>query len=153
MGMNMGARGGGRGKRHHTVSEINVTPMVDVMLVLLVIFMITAPMMTSGVPVDLPKTDAQPIKGDDQPITISLDGHGKLWIQETEIAPDDLVAKLKAIMGQKSDTRIFIRADKGIEYGKVMEVMGLLGGAGFEKVALVTEIKGGAPSVGGKPGR
>ena len=151
MGMSMGSHGGGRGKRYRTVAEINVTPMVDVMLVLLVIFMVTAPLMTSGVQVDLPKTDAQAIKGDDQPISISLDGAGKLWIQETEIAKEDLVAKLQAIMGQKSDTRIFIRADKGIEYGRVMEIMGMLGGAGFEKVALVTEMRGGAPAISGPP--
>ena len=152
MSMAVGPRGG-RSKRFRPVAEINVTPMVDVMLVLLVIFMVTAPLMTSGVQVDLPKTDAQPIKGDDQPIAISIDGAGKLWIQETEIARDDLVPKLKAIMGQKPETRIFIRADKGIEYGKVMDVMGLLGGAGFEKVALVTELKGGAPTVNAKPAR
>jgi len=152
MAMSMGSRSG-RGRRFRPVAEINVTPMVDVMLVLLVIFMVTAPLMTSGVQVDLPKTDAQPIKGDDQPVAISIDGSGKLWIQDTEIAQDDLVPKLRAIMGQKPDTRIFIRADKGIEYGKVMDVMGLLGGAGFDKVALVTEIKGGAPTVPGKPAR
>lgn len=153
MGMSMGSRGGGHSRRFRPVAEINVTPMVDVMLVLLVIFMITAPMMTSGVQVDLPKTDAQPVKGDDQPISISLDGAGKVWLQETEVSRDDLVPKLRAIMGQKPDTRIFIRADKGIEYGQVMEVMGMLGGAGFEKVALVTEMKGGAPTVTGKPRR
>ena len=153
MGMSMGPRGGGHSRRFRPVAEINVTPMVDVMLVLLVIFMITAPMMTSGVQVDLPKTDAQPVKGDDQPISISLDGAGKVWLQETEVSREDLVPKLRAIMGQKPDTRIFIRADKGIEYGQVMEVMGMLGGAGFEKVALVTEMKGGAPTVSGKPRR
>ncbi len=151
MGMALGKSG--RGRRFRPVAEINVTPMVDVMLVLLVIFMVTAPLLTAGVQVDLPKTDAQPIKGDDQPISISIDGQGKLFIQETEIQPDDLVAKLRAIMGQKSDTRIFIRADKGIEYGKVMDVMGMLGAAGFEKVALVTEIKGGAPTVSHKGAR
>ena len=153
MGMSMGSRGGGHTRRFRPVAEINVTPMVDVMLVLLVIFMVTAPLMTSGVQVDLPKTDAQAVKGDDQPIAISLDGQGKIWLQETEISKDDLVPKLRAVMGQKPDTRIFIRADKGIEYGKVMEVMGMLGGAGFEKVALVTEMKGSAPTVSGKPGR
>lgn len=153
MGMSMGSRGGGHSRRFRPVAEINVTPMVDVMLVLLVIFMVTAPLMTSGVQVDLPKTDAAPIKGDDQPIAISIDAAGKLWVQETEIARDDLVPKIKAIMGQKPETRIFIRADKGIEYGKVMDVMGLLGSAGFDKVALVTELKGGAPTVTGKPAR
>jgi len=152
MSMGVGPRGG-HTRRFRPVAEINVTPMVDVMLVLLVIFMVTAPLLTSGVQVDLPKTDAQPVKGEDQPITLSLDSAGKLYIGDTEIASDALIAKLKAIIGQKPDQRIFIRADKGIEYGKVMEVMGMLGGAGFEKVALVTEMKGGAPTVSKKSGR
>ncbi len=149
MGAAIGPRGGHR-RRFRPMAEINVTPMVDVMLVLLVIFMVTAPLLTTGVQVDLPKTEATPIKGDDQPISISIDGHGNVWIQETQISVDDLVAKLQAIVGQKSDTRIFIRGDKGIEYGKVMDVMGRLGAAGFDKVALVTEMKDGvveAPSV------
>jgi biopolymer transport protein TolR len=149
MGSAIGPRGG-HNRRFRPMADINVTPMVDVMLVLLIIFMVTAPMMTSGVQVDLPKTEAAPLKGDDQPIAISVDGHGDIWIQETKIAMDDLVPKLQAIMGQKPDTRIFIRGDKGIEYGKVMDVMGTLGAAGFTKVALVTEIKQGvaaAPTV------
>jgi len=140
MGAAVGPRGG-QGKRFRPMAEINVTPMVDVMLVLLVIFMVTAPLLTAGVQVDLPKTDAAPIKGDDQPVSITVDAHGKLWIQDTQITIDDLVPKLHAIIGEKPDTRIFIRGDKGIEYGKVMEVMGTLGAAGFAKVALVTEIK------------
>ena len=132
------------------IAQINVVPMIDVMLVLLVIFMVTAPLLTAGVQVDLPKSEAAPIKGDDQPISISVDAKGNVWIQETQIGLDDLVPKLQAIVGQKPDTRIFIRGDKGIEYGRVMEVMGLLGAAGFSKVALVTEMKSGvaeAPSV------
>jgi len=141
MGASVGPRGG-HGRRFRPVAEINVTPMVDVMLVLLVIFMVTAPLLTAGVQVDLPKTDSRPIKGDDQPISVSVDAKGRIWIQETEIALDALVPKLQAIIGQKPETRIFIRGDKGIEYGKVMEVMGTLGAAGFTKVALVTEVKG-----------
>ena len=149
MGAAIGPRGG-HNRRFRPVAEINVTPMVDVMLVLLVIFMVTAPMMTAGVQVDLPKTEAAQLKGDDQPISISVDAHGDVWIQETKITMEELVPKLQAIMGQKPDTRIFIRGDKGIEYGKLMEVMGTLGAAGFTKVALVTEIKAGvaaAPTV------
>jgi biopolymer transport protein TolR len=149
MGASIGSRGG-HSRRFRPMAEINVTPMVDVMLVLLVIFMVTAPLLTSGVQVDLPKSEANPIKGDDQPIAISVDAKGNVWIQEAQIAIDDLVPKLQAIIGQKPDTRIFIRADKGIDYGRVMEVMGMLGAAGFNKIALVTEMKGGvaeAPSV------
>ena len=141
MGAAVGQRGGGRTRRFRPMSDINVTPMVDVMLVLLIIFMVTAPLLTAGVQVDLPKTDSRPIHGEDQPISISVDAHGDVWIQETKIGLDELVPKLQAVMGQKADTRIFIRGDKGIEYGKVMEVMGLLGAAGFSKVALVTEAK------------
>jgi biopolymer transport protein TolR len=147
----MGAAVGGRkghSKRFRPMAEINVTPMVDVMLVLLVIFMVTAPLMTAGVQIDLPKTDAAPIKGDDQPLSVTVDAHGKVWLQETEVALEDLVARLKAVTAQKPDTRIFIRGDKTIDYGRVMEVMGTLGAAGFSKVALVTEIKGSEPPKG-----
>jgi len=151
MGAAIGPRGGGRVRRR-PMSDINVTPMVDVMLVLLIIFMVTAPLLTAGVQVDLPKTDAHPIKGDDQPISVSVDAKGQIWIQETAISLDALVPKLQAIIGQKPDTRIFIRGDKGIEYGKVMEVMGTLGAAGFTKVALVTEVKG-SSSAPAKKGR
>ncbi len=142
MGASLG-NSGGHSRRFRPMSDINVTPMVDVMLVLLVIFMVTAPLLTSGVQVELPKTNASAVKGDDQPIAVSLDGKGRLFIQDTEIQMDALVPKLQAVIGEKPDTRIFIRADKGIEYGKVMEVMGMLSGAGFSKVALVTEVKSG----------
>ncbi|MBI5163413.1 MAG: protein TolR [Magnetospirillum sp.] len=138
MGASVGFRQA-HSRRFRPVAEINVTPMVDVMLVLLVIFMVTAPLLTAGVQVDLPKTDAAPIKGDDQPISVTVDAKGGVWIQETAIELDALVPKMQAIIGQKPDTRIFIRADKGINYGRVMEVMGTLGSAGFTKVALVTE--------------
>ena len=139
MGAAVGSKKGGRG-RHRPVSEINVTPMVDVMLVLLVIFMVTAPLMTAGVQVDLPKTEAAPIKGDDQPLSVTVDAHGEVWIQETKVSMEELVPKIQAITAQKPDTRIFIRGDKTIDYGRVMEVMGTLGAAGFAKVALVTEM-------------
>lgn len=151
MGMAIGKKGGRQ--RHRPVAEINVTPMVDVMLVLLVIFMVTAPLMTAGVQVDLPKTSAAPIKGDDQPLSVSVDANGEVYIQETKVTIDELVPKLQAITAQKPETRIFIRGDKGIDYGRVMEVMGLLGGAGFTKVALVTEMKsGGEPAKPAKKG-
>lgn len=151
MSMAVGNKKGGR-QRHRPVSDINVTPMVDVMLVLLVIFMVTAPLLTAGVQVDLPKTEAAPIKGDDQPLSVTVDAHGEVWIQETHVTMDDLVPKLRAITAQKPDTRIFIRGDKTINYGKVMDVMGTLGAAGFEKVALVTEMKsGGSDAASDKP--
>ncbi len=142
MGASIGVRKGGHSRRFRPVAEINVTPMVDVMLVLLVIFMVTAPLLTAGVQVDLPKTNAAPLKGDDQPLSVTVDAHGKIWIQETEVQLDELAPRLQAITSQKPETRIFVRGDKTIDYGRVMEVMGVLGAAGFPKVALVTEVKG-----------
>lgn len=141
MGASLGQRKG-HSRRFRPVAEINVTPMVDVMLVLLVIFMVTAPLLTAGVQVDLPKTSAAPLKGDDQPLSVTIDAHGKIWIQETEVQLDELAPRLQAITAQKPETRIFVRGDKGIDYGRVMEVMGTLAAAGFPKVALVTEVKG-----------
>ncbi len=142
MGSSIGHRKGEHSRRFRPMAEINVTPMVDVMLVLLVIFMVTAPLLTAGVQVDLPKTSATPLKGEDQPLSVSIDANGKIWIQETEVQMDELAPRLQAITAQKPDTRIFVRGDKTIDYGRVMEVMGTLGAAGFPKVALVTEIKG-----------
>jgi biopolymer transport protein TolR len=140
----MGSQLGGntnRSKRNsfRPRAEINVTPMVDVMLVLLVIFMVTAPMMTSGVPVDLPKSQAGALKGDDQPLTVSIDHSGHIFLQDTEIQLDALTAKLKAITNSKPDTRIFVKGDSGINYGRIMEVMGQLSAAGFPHVALLTQ--------------
>ena len=129
------------GKRHHRkpLSEINVTPMVDVMLVLLVIFMVTAPMLTVGVTVDLPKTKAAAIAGDDEPLAISIDAEGQIFLQETLMDLDGLVPRLLAITDNNRDVRIFVRGDKDIDYGRVMEVMGTVNSAGFKKVALITE--------------
>src|ERR1700743_1392341 len=138
MAMSTGPRGG-RNKRFRPMADINVTPMVDVMLVLLVIFMVTAPLLTSGVPVDLPKTQAGQIKGDDQPLSISVDKQGKIFQQDTEVQLDELAPRLKAITAAKPDTRIFVKGDSGINYGRVMEVMGQLGAAGFPHVALLTQ--------------
>ena len=138
MAMSTGPRGG-RGKRFRPMADINVTPMVDVMLVLLVIFMVTAPLMTSGVPVDLPKTNSGQLKGDDQPLTVSVDKQGRIFLQDTEVQIDELSPRLKAITAAKPDTRIFVKGDSGISYGRVMEVMGQLGAAGFPHVALLTQ--------------
>ncbi len=138
MAMSVGPRGG-RAKRFRPMADINVTPMVDVMLVLLVIFMVTAPLLTSGVPVDLPKSQAGQIKGDDQPLSISVDKQGRIFLQDTEVQLDELAPRLKAITNAKPDTRIFVKGDSGINYGRVMEVMGQLGAAGFPHVALLTQ--------------
>ena len=133
-------RGRGGRTRRPLVAEINVTPLVDVMLVLLVIFMITAPLLTSSVEVDLPRTQAAQSRGQDEPLIVTLTAQNKLYIQDAEIAEDGLVARLQAITQNKPDTRVFMRADKTITYGRVMEVMGTISAGGFSKVALVTEM-------------
>ncbi|MBH90220.1 MAG: protein TolR [Magnetovibrio sp.] len=129
----------GKRQRRQPMSEINVTPMVDVMLVLLVIFMVTAPMLTVGVTVDLPKTKAAAVPGDDEPLAISIDAEGKIFLQETLLDLEGLVPRLLAITANNQDVRIFVRGDKTIDYGRVMEVMGTVNSAGFRKVALITE--------------
>jgi biopolymer transport protein TolR len=126
-------------RRTRPMSEINVTPMVDVMLVLLVIFMVTAPLLTVGVKVDLPKTQASEIKGEDEPLAVTIDGRGRVFLQDTEVKMDALVPRLKAIAASKPDLRIFVRGDKAIRYGRVMEVMSAIHAGGFRKVALLTE--------------
>jgi biopolymer transport protein TolR len=131
---------GGRSRRRPLVAEINVTPLVDVMLVLLVIFMITAPLLTSTVEVDLPQTQAAQASGQDEPLIVSLNAQNKIFLQDTELAEDALVARLRAITRNKPDQRIFVRADKALPYGRVMEVMGTISAGGFSKVALVTEM-------------
>jgi biopolymer transport protein TolR len=133
------------------VSEINVTPFVDVMLVLLVIFMVTAPLLTAGVDVDLPQTQAAQATGQDEPLVVSMNAQKKLFLQETELDRDALIARLKAVTSSKPDQRIFVRGDKGLPYGDVMEVMGALSAAGFSKVSLVAEIPG--SSTGRQPAR
>lgn len=133
----------GAGARYRPMAEINVTPMVDVMLVLLIIFMVAAPMMTSGVPVDLPKTTAQPLNQEQEPITISVNPEGRIFLQETEVQLEELVPRLQAIaQAQQSgqpERRIFVRGDRGISYGRVMEVMGTISAGGFTRVALLAE--------------
>jgi biopolymer transport protein TolR len=125
--------------RYRPLSEINVTPLVDVMLVLLIIFMVTAPLMTSGVSVDLPKTDAKPLNTDSQPLTVSIDASGKIFLQDQELQLPELVAKLQAIAQNDQDRRIFVRGDKDLAYGRIMEVMGTITQGGFTKVALLAE--------------
>ncbi len=133
-----------RRRAHSPMSDINVTPMVDVMLVLLVIFMVTAPLLTVGVNVDLPRTKASVIQGKDEPLAVTVDAEGRIFLQETELELDTLAPRLVAITRSNPDARIFVRGDKGINYGRVMEVMGTINAAGFHKVALVTERLGGA---------
>jgi len=129
---------GDRGRRR-PMSEINVTPMVDVMLVLLIVFMVAAPLLTVGVTVDLPKTKAAAIPGEDEPLAVSIDQEGLIFLQDTELELAVLVPRLLAITGNNPDVRIFVRGDKHIDYGRVMQVMGTINAAGFRKVALITE--------------
>ena len=125
-------------RRHRLMSEINVTPFVDVMLVLLVVFMVTAPLLTVGVQVDLPETAASVIAGRDEALTVSVDRDGRIFLQETEIELQALAPRLQAITGNNPEVRIFVRGDAAIDYGRVMEVMGTVNAAGFNRLALVT---------------
>jgi biopolymer transport protein TolR len=129
----------GNGRRARPMSEINVTPFVDVMLVLLIVFMVTAPLLTAGVPIDLPQTRARLLGQDREPLAVSIDNAGKVFLQNTEIAVDELVPKLMAISENGYNQRIFVRGDRTVDYGRVMEVMGLLNSAGFTRIGLVTE--------------
>ena len=142
MAMSSGTPGKGR-SRYRPMAEINVTPLVDVMLVLLIIFMVAAPLMTSGVPVDLPKTAAQPLNQETEPLTISVNPEGKIFLQETEVPLEELGAKLQAIMQNQPqgqpERRIFVRGDRTNSYGRVMEVMGAVISSGFTRVALLAE--------------
>jgi biopolymer transport protein TolR len=126
--------------RSHAMSEINVTPFVDVMLVLLIVFMVTAPLLTVGVPVDLPKTRAQALGQDREPLSVTVKRDGKVYIQNTPVAEDELAAKLAAIAANGYDQRIFVRGDRAVDYGRVMAVMGLLSAAGFTHIGLVTDV-------------
>ncbi len=144
----LGGRAGKR-SRYRPLAEINVTPLVDVMLVLLIIFMVTAPLMTSGVPVDLPKANAQPINNDSEPLTVSMNAEGKVFLQDQEVTLEGLVPKLQEIAKNNPERRIFVRGDKDIAYGKIMQVMGTITQGGFTKVALLAEQTGGAPAPAG----
>ena len=131
---------GRRGRRIRLMAEINVTPFVDVMLVLLIVFMVTAPLLTVGVPVDLPKTKAQPLSQDREPLSVSVRRDGSIYLQNTRISEDDLVPRLTAIAANGYDQRIFVRGDKSVDYGRIMEVMALISAAGFTHIGLVTDI-------------
>jgi len=134
-----GYRGNGK-YRYTKMAEINVTPFVDVMLVLLIVFMVTAPLLTVGVPVDLPKTRAATINDTQEPLVISINGEGKLFLQESETTLDNMIPRLREIMKANPDLRIFIRGDETLPYGTVMEVMGELSAAGFRKVSLLAKL-------------
>ena len=136
-------RYGGGGRRrasYRPLSEINVTPFVDVMLVLLIVFMITAPLLTVGVPVDMPKVKAKSIAESAEPLVITVNAEGVVFIQDTEVEIENLVPRLRAITENKADTRIYLRGDKDINYGRVMEIMGTVNIAGFTRVALIAEL-------------
>lgn len=143
MGMSMGGGGysrGGSGRSYRPMAEINVTPMVDVMLVLLIIFMVAAPLLTAGVPIDLPDSKAKAISDEDnKPLEVSIAKDGKIYIGETETTEERVVNILTSMTEDNPDRRIYIRADKGLDYGKVMRVLGTINGAGFNKVALISE--------------
>jgi biopolymer transport protein TolR len=130
---------GGYRTRYKPMSEINVTPMVDVMLVLLVIFMVAAPLLTVGVPVDLPQSKAPAITEQKEPLVITVNAQGKLFLQNTELGDDELVPRLQAITKNNPEADIYVRGDRAIDYGRVMEVMGMVSAAGFSKVSLITE--------------
>ncbi len=141
--MQSGRRGTSR-RGARLVAEINVTPFVDVMLVLLVIFMITAPLLTSTVQVDLPQTQAARASGQDEPLVVSVNSGGKVFLMDSELELDGLIARLRAITNNNNEARIFVRGDKAINYGRVLEVMGAISAAGYTKVALVAEVPTGA---------
>lgn len=140
MGVQLTSRSVGRTKRHRPMGEINVTPFVDVMLVLLIVFMVTAPLLTVGVPVDLPKTKAGQINADSAPLIVTMKADGSIFLQETAIEPDKLIPRLAAISKANDQVRIFVRGDKAAAYGDVLVLMGRIQSAGFERVALVAEL-------------
>jgi biopolymer transport protein TolR len=123
------------------MAEINVTPFVDVMLVLLIVFMVAAPLLTVGVPIDLPETEAGPLQGDNEPLTITVDTEGRVFLQDTEVDIGELVPKLLAISESGYDERVFVRGDRNVDYGTVMQVMGTISTAGFRRIGLVTDLE------------
>jgi biopolymer transport protein TolR len=134
---------GGRRRRRHRrgrpINEINMTPFIDIMLVLLIIFMVTAPLMTVGVPLDLPQTRAAPLNVDARPITLSIRATGQVFVGETELKDNEIVSRLTATAKDGADERIFVRGDKRVDYGRVAQIMAIVTGGGFKRVALVTE--------------
>lgn len=138
-----GSHGARRRRRTQVMSEINVTPMVDVMLVLLIIFMVSAPLLTVGVPIDLPQTSANPLNEEKEPLTITVNTKGEVFLQETPVQVEELAPRLIAITNSGYDERIYVRGDRNVNYGQVMKVMGSLSSAGFKRVALVTDLEQG----------
>jgi biopolymer transport protein TolR len=134
MGMNLPSRG----RRRAPMAEINVTPLVDVMLVLLIIFMVTAPLLTAGVPVNLPDSRAKPLAQDQKPVEVSLDRAGKLYVDKDEVTEAALPARLEALAARAEPPQIYLRADRGLDYGRVMRVMGELNRAGLNRVSMLT---------------
>lgn len=134
-----GSNSGGFRRRHRPMSEINVTPFVDVMLVLLIVFMVAAPLLTVGVKVDLPQTNARPMAQDEKPLAVTVKAGGNVFLMDEEIPFEELVPRLQAIAEARRDDRIYVRGDANVPYGRMAEVMGALNGAGFPKVALVTD--------------
>ena len=126
------------GSTQRPLSEINVTPFVDVMLVLLIIFMVAAPLLTVGVPIDLPETQAKPLEGDVEPVTVSVQADGRIFLQDKEVTAEQLVATLQAIAQNGLNERIFVRGDREADYGMMMQVMGRLNAAGYRRIGLVT---------------
>ena len=150
--------GAGRGRRKHSryrpMSDINVTPFVDVMLVLLIVFMVTAPLLTVGVPIDLPKTKANALSNPEEPLVVSINARGEIFIQESAVELVNVVPRLVAITSAKADTRIYVRGDRKVNYGRIMEVMGRVNSAGFTRVALIAELPDRArPGTAGAEGR
>jgi biopolymer transport protein TolR len=144
--------GGGRKTRYRPLAEINVTPLVDVMLVLLIVFMVTAPLMSTAVNVDLPKVSASPVNQDSEPLNVSVTAEGKVFLQDGEVELPDLITKLQAIAQDQKDRRIFVRGDKANSFGRMLEVMSTIIQGGFTKVSLLTDPSGAAPTPGAPSG-
>jgi len=146
--MNIAAAGGrSKRRRRPVMSEINVTPFVDVMLVLLIVFMVSAPLLTVGVPIDLPQSQAKALEQNNEPLTISVNNQSQIFLQNDEIKLDDLLPKLQAIIGARGGTSndlIYIRGDRTVAYGMMMRVMGRISSAGYHRIALVTEVEQGS---------
>lgn len=140
MGASFQPKRSSKRSRRSPLSEINVTPFVDVMLVLLIIFMVTAPLMTVGVPVNLPKSQANALNDNVEPLIITIDAKGEIYLQDINLPLEGLVTKIKAVLAGKSDTRVFIRGDAQISYGRIVEVMGTLTSSGIDKVALMAQL-------------
>ncbi|MDB5589819.1 protein TolR [Enterovirga sp.] len=138
-GMGQSSRRRRRGRRTNVINEINMTPFIDVMLVLLIIFMVAAPMMTVGVPLDLPQSQAAPLNSDQKPITLSIRQTGEVYLAEAAIRDDEIVPRLNSVAKNGAEERVFVRGDKRVEYGRVAQVMAIVTGGGFRRVALVTE--------------